>query len=471
MHPTGQRRLRRGRAVPSLLGLVLAGMAGACGPSSGRPSLPRIEHATGVDRLVLDRAEEALAAYARGDDAAALELALVYEANELDVLALAAYDACLALPLSHAEVHFHRARTLAAMGRSEEASQAFAASLALDGDYVPALWRSGSALLDAGRVAEARAQYERAIALEPTNVAARLGLARVQLLGDDPRGALATLEPVVARQPGERFAHGLLARAHQALGDTARAEAELTLEARAAYVSMADPLTSEMRKRATGIIPAVRKANDALAAGKRQEALAILEPVYARDPEKLAIVQMMAKALLENGETARALEVLERGRTQHPDDYKLELLLGIARLGANELEAARTHLVRARALNPDYGPTRAQLGELYARLGNPVEAEHELEAALAADEVELRTFTTLARLLQRQSAHTRALEVLERACDRFPQAPAAWIALAEAQLQGGEREAARTSLAAAEALNAEHPTLAGLRAQLAEDAR
>ncbi len=459
------KRLGSARAAWALLPLLAA----ACSPSAGRPELPRIEHEAGVDRLVLERVQEALAAYDQGDDRAALELALVYEVHELDLLALAAYDACLKLPLPAAEVHFHRGRTLAALGRSDEASQAFSASLALDGNYVPALWRNGSVLLDAGRVDEARAQFERAVALDATNVPARLGLARVQLLADDPKGAIATLVPALERHPDERFAHGLLARAYQALGDAARAEQELASEASSTHVSMADPLTDEMRKRATGISPAVRKANDALANGRREEALQILEPVYARDPEKLAIVQMMAKALLENGQLPRALEVLQEGARHHPDDYKLELLMGIAYMNTNAPVPALAHLERARTLNPGYGPTHSNLGDLYTRLGRLGEAEREFEAALAADEVELRIFLNLGRVQLLQSAPARAIATLERACQRHPTAIGAWIALAEAQEQGGQRAAARAALAKAEGINPAHPRLAGLRQLLAED--
>ncbi len=464
----GMDPLRRAARASALASPLLA-LAAACAPGGSELELPRLTDASGIDKLVLDRVDAALAAFEGGDEAAALELGLVYEANELDVLALRTYELCLELPLPAGEVNFHRGRTLAAMGRSDEASEAFAAALGHAPDYVPALWRNGSVLLEAGRVAEARAQFERAIALEPTNVAARLGLARLQLVEDDPAGALTTLAPVVERQPGERFAHGLLARAHQALGDARKAEEELALESRATHVSMADPLTAEMRKRATGIIPAVRKANDALSTGKREEALAILEPVYARDPEKLAIVQMMAKTLLENGQPARALEVLERGRLLHPDDYKLELLTGIAHLNEERLEPALAHLERSRALNPGYGPTHGTLGEVLTRLGRTREAEQALGAALASEEVELRTFLALGQLQLKQAAFERAIETFTRACERFPQAAGAWVYLAEAQALDGARESARVSLAAAEALNASHPRLESVRRLLANE--
>mgnify|MGYP001170184684 CR=1 FL=1 len=465
--PRGRPRKTRGTALASRL---LALIAVACAHSGPALELPRLDDASGIDKLVLDRVDQALTAFERGDPAAALELGLVYEANELDVLALRTYDLCLELALPLAEVHFHRGRTLAAMGRSDEASVAFAAALTHAPDYVPALWRNGSVLLEAGRVAEARAQFEHAMELEPANVATRLGLARLQLVEDDPAGAIRTLTPVIERQPNERFAHGLLSRAYRALAESERAEAELALESSATHVSMADPLTAEMRKRATGIVPAVRKANDALASGKREEALKILEPVYARDPEKLAIVQMMAKTLLENGQVERALEVLEAGAKLHPDDYKLELLRGIARLEQDQLEPARAHLERARALNPSYGPTHGSLGEVLSRLGRREEAEQALSVAIAATEAELRTFLTLGQLQLKQSAFERAIETFTRACERFPQAAGAWVHLAEAQALGGAREAARLSLAAAEALNSTHPRLVNVRRLVAESA-
>jgi len=458
--PNGARGRRRS-ALPVWTSLAL--LAAACAHAPPHPELPRLADSGGVDRLVLERVEQALGDYDRGDAQAALELALVYEANELDALALRTYEACLELPLPAAVVQFHRGRALASLGRTDEASQAFGAAIALDADYVPALWRDGSVLIEAGRIDEARARFERAIALEPTNVAARLGMARVQLLQDDPAGAIATLTPVIERQSDERFVHGLLARAYQAQGDEARAESERALESKAAHVSMADPLTAEMRKRATGIIPAVRKANDALASGKREDALKILEPVYERDPEKLAIVQMMAKALLENGQTERALTVLEEGAKLHADDYKLELLTGIALSNSGKLQPALEHLQRARTLNPSYAPTQGSLGDVLVKLGRYAEAEEALTLAVAAPEADLRTFLSLGQAQSKQRAWERAITTFTRACERFPQAAGSWLALAEAQAQAGNRDAARVSLSAAEALNATHPRIESVR--------
>ena len=464
----GARRARRGRRRLRPAAWLALWLAPACAKGTPALALPRLDDAAGVDKLVLERVHASLSAFEAGDAAAALELGLVYEANEIDALAVRAYELCLELPLPAAEVQFHRGRALASMGRAEEAAEAFAASLALDESYVPAHWRSGLVLLDAGRVDEARARFERAIEIEPANVAARLGLARVLLVRDDPAGAIRALQPAVERQPDERFAHGLLARAYQALGDDGRAEAELALEREAGHVSMADPLTAEMRKRATGIVPAVRKANDALAAGKREEALAILEPVYAKDPEKLAIVQMYGKVLLDNGQVERALEVARKGAELHPDDYKLELLMGALLMKQEMLRPALEHLTRSRELNPAYGPTHAALGEVLNELGRITEAEQELELATRSDEIELRTFVVLGQLQLRQTAFERAIVTFERACERFPQAAGAWVFLAEAQAQGGKDEAARASLDKAVALNATHPRIESVRRLLAD---
>ncbi|MSR61165.1 MAG: tetratricopeptide repeat protein [Planctomycetes bacterium] len=451
-----------------VLALAVLALSVGCSRPGARLELPLPEDVTGVDRMVLERVEAAAAAFARGESAAALELALVYEANSLNALAVRTYEVCLTLPLPVAEVQFHRGRTLAEMGQAQASSAAFGAAQAADRSYVPAFWRDGQVLLEAGEVQRARAQFEHAIALESDNVAARIGLARVQLVLDDPQGALRTLASVVERQPEERFVHGLLARAHQALGDEARAAEELEAEKSAKHVSMADPLTAEMRKRATGIIPAVRRANEALADGRSAEALEVLEPVYARDADKLAIVQTYGKALLEAGQAARAQTVLEQGLKLHADDYKLELLLGLALLHQEHNQPALAHLTRARELNPAYGPTHLHLGKLLTKMGRLAEAEESLLRALDSEDAELKTFLELGQVQLGRAAFARAVATSTRACARYPRSAAPWLQLAEAEARGGDADAARAALATAESLKASAARLESVRRLLSE---
>src|SRR5262245_30621095 len=279
----------RARSASGGASLLLASAAGAllaaCDPDPAAAALPRPEHL--VDPLILARLEPALAACARGEPGALLELAELYDANDLDELALRAYDLALRqderdLGAPLARVRYHRARVLAELGRVEEALAGFNAALPLAPDQAPLHARRGELLLELGRAGEARAAFARALELEPKGVPQRFGLARVLLFEGDARAAQAALAALAAELPRERLVHGLLARAAQALGDEPRARAELALEGRAATTTRDDPWTEEVLTRTTGIEHAVITAGEAMAAGNLAQALAILEPLYAQ---------------------------------------------------------------------------------------------------------------------------------------------------------------------------------------------
>ncbi|MSR63479.1 MAG: tetratricopeptide repeat protein [Planctomycetes bacterium] len=450
--------------------LTLAFALAACGAGAAR-ELPRLADPAGVDPFVLERVAAALAACERGTSGAELELAKLYDANGLSALALAGYDLCLSKAATgpaaeRALLQFLRGQALASLGRTPAALAAFDAALLLGDAYAPTNWRRGELLLDEGRVGEAQAAFEQALALEPLSVPANLGLARVMLLGDDAAGAATRLERLSERDPDERFVHGLLARAYRALGDAARAEVELRREQRASRISLADTRLAEVQTRATGVLAGVSRANELLAAGQASAAVALLEPLFTRAPDDLALLQMFGKSLLQAGDPARAVEVLEAGLARHPEQFKLELFLGQAHAARKANKKALEHLRRARELNPAFGPTWVSLAEVQQKLGHPDEAERSLLAAQEAGEDELRTRLLLVQVQLEQQAFVRALASARAAREAYPNAVAAWTWLAEAEARNGNAEGARAALAEAEARNPEYERLAAVRALL-----
>jgi len=454
------------QALPALL-------AAACGEAAD-PGWPRLTDESGVDPVQLERIREAEAACARGEDGSWLELAMVYDANSLDQLAARTYEACLRLPpgkagASPAMLHFHRARALDDQGRTEDALRAFDAALALEDTYAPVRWRRGQLLLDADRVAEARADFERALALEPDSVPAHLGLARALLLQDEPEAARATLRAVLEREPEERFVHGLMARALLALGDERGAVEEQRLDELATKGTAADPLTAEVRKRATGVQIGVLRATEALNAGKTDEAVRILTPLNRKVPDDLAVLQVLGRSLVIAGEYERALKVFARGSQAHPDDPKLELFAGQALAAKQDWVAALAHLARARELGPTFPPTLAALGEVLIALGRPVEAEGALNDAVQNGDEGLETLLLLGQAQMNQFAWTRAVATFERACMRANDSALAWIHLAEAQARAGDAPAAEISLAEAAKRNAGSKRIQAVRRMLAPE--
>jgi len=449
------------RATRVLGGLFLL-IAGACGGGLAAPAAPRPPE--DGDPLVRAAAGRWLAAWERGEAGALVELAMLYDASQLDELALAAYELALAAPDAPAELHHHRGRVLADLERLEEAQEAFRRAAEADPKYAPSLWRRGQALLELGRLEEARPVLAQALALEPAGIQARLALARLELQLDRPEAALAVLQPLVERQPEERFVHDLVARAKLALGDEAGAAAARAQEARATRVTQGDPRTAAVKQRAVAIVPRLRVASEALAADRPKEALKQLEPLFADAPEDLAVLQTFARALVQAGEHGRALEVLETARSIHPDDFKLELYSALALQARGDAPGALAHLARARTLNEAYGPTHVAEGELLARLGRAAEAEPAFARALACPEVVLRTYLSLGEVQRAQAAWERAAATYRRAHEEFPDSAAPLAFLAEVEWRLGQSEQARVSLAEAERRNAAHPQIAVVRA-------
>jgi tetratricopeptide (TPR) repeat protein len=443
----------------------------ACGPGVTL-ELPRLTD-EGLDPLLRVHAERALAACERGEEGALLELAKLYESNNQIHLALAAYDLCLArLPeevgVKTVELHFHRGRVLAELERAEEAERAFAQAIALGDAYAPSFWRRAQVLLELGRTAEARADLERALELEPACIPARLALARILLLEDRPADVLTTLEPLAARQPDERLVHGLLARARQALGDEQRARAAQAAEEKATRMTSNDPRTTEAKKRVVSTSLRLRRASEALARDRPEEAVKELESLFADAPRDLAVLQTFARALVQSNEHARALEVLAPARALYPDDFKLELYTGLALQGARKMKEASEHFMRARVLNESYGPTHIAIGEHAMKNGRASEAERAFQRALACPDVVLRTYLSLGEAQRAQSAWERAAETYRQASERFLESAAPLAFLAEVELRQGAPDAARATLAEAERRNASHPHIAEVRRLLAE---
>jgi len=435
--------------MPSGPWLTLLLLLAACRDSPAADGWPRFDAAGGVDPLVLARVRAAEAACERDEPGSLLELAKVHDANGLDNLALEVYTRCLARPdsgASAAELHFHRGRVLEELGRAEEALAAYGASLAEADDYAPVRWRRGGLLLEAGRVDEARADYERALALEPDSVPACLGLARTLLALDRPAEARTLLEAVLARRPNQRFVHGLLARVHLALGDEERAEEEQRLEALARNSPPADRLTADVRKRATGVLASVQRANDLLEQDQPREALEALREVQEHAPDELAVLQALGQALIAAGEPRRALEVLLPGRQAYPGDDKLALFAGLAHEALGAPAAAVAELERARNIDPAFAPTWLALGRVQLVLGRVEASEQALARAVALGEESAGTLLLLGEVQTRRADWAGAVRTLERACTLYPATGAHWTQLAEAHARAGDPAAAEAAL-------------------------
>lgn len=172
--------------------------------------------------------------------------------------------------------------------------------LAKDPANVPALVREGNALYSLNRKAEAADAYQRALAVEPRNEEALIGLARVRL-ADDPLTAERLLRKAVAQEPGNATAQNDLGIArdlqgrHRDAQDAYRRALAANPELVAAQVNLGLSL-------ALG--------------GDAPRGVAMLEPLATGDGASSRVRQDLAAALVLNGQTAQAEQLLGTDLTQ-----------------------------------------------------------------------------------------------------------------------------------------------------------
>ncbi len=124
--------------------------------------------------------------------------------------------------------------------------------------------------------------------------------------------------------------------------------------------------------------------------------------------------------LLEEREFEAAAELLERAVADAPSDLDLHFLLGLARFGAGQLEAAEAPFLAVAAARPNDPLPHEFLGRLYFRLDRLVEAANSLERAAATGPQDGRTQNHLGIVLMHMQRYEESLEAFRRAIELDP---------------------------------------------------
>jgi len=317
---------------------------------------------------------------------------------------------------------------LAERGQHERARTAFERTLAMSPDYLPARIALAKTLLIIGRHRAARVELEHALELDLTLAAAHAGLAAVAFAEDDPRAAIESLHRALAIQPRASRLHYTLAQAYRQTGQPERAAQQLELRGQGT-VTLDDPWQEELT---AGARAYRRKQLGArrVRSGRYEEAIEVLQPLVAAEPQALRIRINLALALLRTGDLTAA-EIHYRWLTTHANqDPAGHIGLGMLAETTSSAATAAEHY-RA-ALNRDPQSARAHL--LLARnrwaAGAIETAQHHLEESLHLDPASMLGHLLLAATTARQGDYQRAQSQIEAAIRILPDAPELWQFLA-----------------------------------------
>ncbi len=361
------------------------------------------------------RAHLGLACFHHGDDARAeLEFTRALEENP-----------------SFPDLRYYRARICERSGRIDEALAELDRALADHPRYVEALLLKAVCLAHRGDEAGSRAALDAAQGLGFELPQALTSATTAEWGASDWKSLLARADGAPAPSgPQERA----LERYHA--GDLEGAIAEL------ARAVEAHPGWADLHCRLGGLL---------IESGRVAPALEQLDAALRINGKYLEARLLRARLTLEHGDAAEAATHLEAALAAQPDYPDLHFWLGLARFRAGALEAAVSPLEKAVALNRQFARAERLLGLVLHALGRHDDAVRHVRRGLQRDrDVTDAALDAVAVLMRTDPA--AAEDEIQRAIAVQADYPDLHLALARARRTAGNLEGAREAYRAALAL-------------------
>jgi cellulose synthase operon protein C len=274
----------------------------------------------------------------------------------------------------------------------------------------------GLAHMGYGQPADARAQIEAALALEPTNRRALLAQARLVAADRDFAGALQRIDAVLATAPDDV--------------DVLMLKSELEI-----------------------------------ATGRRSDAVRTLERILTLRPSVLQARYTLALILVQSNELDRAATQVEELKKQAAGDARTLHAIAFLALARGDATLALESVQKSLQAAPDFLPARHLSGLIDLKRGAYASAEESLRTVVSKSPNDDGARIALAQVLLRRGQPAQAQEALDVTLRRMPDSTAALRLAAEIQLALKQPGKAAEYLARANALDQNN---VGGRVRLAE---
>ena len=248
------------------------------------------------------------------------------------------YTHTLAVSPDNSTVHYNLGSALLAAGRNAEAQEHLAAANALWPDNPNGLTNLAVSVMEQGDYAEATRMLEDLLTRHPEHLEAHINLAVISLREERWVDAIPHLEHALRIAPDDPKTELYLGIALASLERWQEAEAALS---KAAAKMPEDPTAQYQWGRALGKV------------GRNEDAVRALERAVQLDGTSVAAWYQMGSVCLALGRLPEARRAFERVIELDPEHHAAELNLGIALASQNELPAAITHLRRSLEIKAD----------------------------------------------------------------------------------------------------------------------
>jgi len=277
---------------------------------------------------------------------------------------------------------------------------------------------------------EARAEYEKAVSLDPKMSEAQLDLG-ILLLESDPASAIAPFTKAVdllATQSRPRF---LLGIAQERSGDFKSAaksfesalaldpkDLDTTLHLAQLYLSQKQPADAEKRFRAalelqSNLPAALLGLAQSLDAQKKPEATEAFQNYLKTQPDSPAAKENLARALIAKNQFDEAEALLGPPQPNVTPALDSLLLRADIQIGQKKWDAAAATLKQAAALAPNDAKMHGGLGRVYLQLRDFKNAELELKNAIRLDNTNIAYWKDLSTTYYLAGNYAGTLVVLD----------------------------------------------------------
>lgn len=251
----------------------------------------------------------------------------------------------------------------------------------------------------------ALAAYDKALALDPNHVDARV--ARAALLIDlkrnsDARKDLDFLKTIAEDEPRAAYLRSVLA--------SQQGDAKATTLALTEVTRTIDILPPAWLARREQLLMAAALSHYGL--GNHQKAREYLDVIISRNPSNLGAKKLLASIFVDTKDYGRALVLLESLQRASPEDPQVMYLLGTVNLSQRRYVQASQLLEKAAARTGSSDMNRS-LGFSQLGMGQTEQGLTSLEKAFAANPSDTQAGMALATLYMRLAKSEKALKIAE----------------------------------------------------------
>jgi tetratricopeptide (TPR) repeat protein len=322
-----------------------------------------------------------------------------------------------------ARAYLLKARFARADQRTADAIPLLRKAVAIEPTLIAAQYELGTALLERRDVDGARAAFTEVTKLNPHSTAAQLQLSRIALAAGDTGRAVQAAREAASGNPDDAGAQIALVRTLRAAGERERADAEL------------DRL---MDRHPDAASLWVERGSIRLESGDANGARQAFEKAAALAPSAIEPVAGLVTMYARTRRLPEARKLVEGRLAAHPDDARLLTLAGRVAAMGRDFDTAEQYLRRAIEKDSTQADAYGMLGQLYLTTNRLADARREYERLARTHPAVAHTMLGLIAAAERRTAD--AASEYERALAADPAAAVAANNLAWMRLEEGKTE-------------------------------